>query len=239
MVSAKPNRYYVYEHIRPDTGKVFYVGKGCGNRAFSPHGRNPHHANIVAKLIRVGLKLEIRFVMRDMYEEDAFILERIRIDHHRHMDTELTNLTDGGEGASGYEYSSEQREAMSLKRKGKRKSKEHIEKVAEWHRGKKKSKSTCEKISEKAKGRTPDPSAAEKRWASIRENGKGEKIARVLLENSRKASKGVICINNQKIYQSLSEAARETGRPASNIRCVCEGTRRHTGGLVFNYWNES
>ena len=41
--------YYVYEHTRPDTGNVFYVGKGSFKRAYSKAKRNKHWHNIVNK----------------------------------------------------------------------------------------------------------------------------------------------------------------------------------------------
>ena len=53
--------FYVYEHWRPDTGACFYVGKGNGDRAFRvKKNRNRHHANIVAKLEKDSLQVEVR-----------------------------------------------------------------------------------------------------------------------------------------------------------------------------------
>ena len=40
---------YIYEHIRPDTNAVFYVGKGTDNRMHSKHRRNAHWNSIVRK----------------------------------------------------------------------------------------------------------------------------------------------------------------------------------------------
>ena len=41
--------YYTYGHIRPDTGVVFYVGKGSKKRAYNRQDRNNHWHNIVNK----------------------------------------------------------------------------------------------------------------------------------------------------------------------------------------------
>lgn len=38
--------YYVYRHIRPDTGEVFYIGIGGGKRANSIFNRNIYWKNI-------------------------------------------------------------------------------------------------------------------------------------------------------------------------------------------------
>lgn len=40
-------KYYLYRHIRLDTGNVFYVGIGTGRRAWKKENRNKHWHNIV------------------------------------------------------------------------------------------------------------------------------------------------------------------------------------------------
>ena len=46
MINAK---YYVYIWKIAETGEVFYVGKGSGNRAYSMKDRNPRFKNIRKK----------------------------------------------------------------------------------------------------------------------------------------------------------------------------------------------
>ena len=41
--------FYVYEHLRADTGEVFYVGKGSGHRARCRQGRNPYWRAVANK----------------------------------------------------------------------------------------------------------------------------------------------------------------------------------------------
>ena len=41
--------YYVYLHIKEDTGQPFYVGKGHGNRCIQQDHRNQYWKNIVNK----------------------------------------------------------------------------------------------------------------------------------------------------------------------------------------------
>jgi hypothetical protein len=91
------NDFYVYEHWRHDTGACFYVGKGRGRRARS-NKRNPHHANVVAKLRAAGLEYEVKIVASELVEENAFALEKTRIELWRTLGVRLTNLTDGGDG---------------------------------------------------------------------------------------------------------------------------------------------
>lgn len=49
---ARKLGYYVYLLVNPLDGKVFYVGKGKGNRALSHLNANGHMARRKAKIIR-------------------------------------------------------------------------------------------------------------------------------------------------------------------------------------------
>jgi len=86
--------FYAYTHSRPD-GSVFYVGKGCGRRAWNfTKGRNPKHLAIINKH---GAENIIVTVYPCESEQAAFAMEVDLISKHRG----LANMTDGGEGASG------------------------------------------------------------------------------------------------------------------------------------------
>lgn len=84
--------------------------------------------------------VEIRMIASGLNEQDAFDLERERIAFWRADGADLANLTDGGEGMSGYKQTPEA-----------------IAKVAAAHRGMKRSPETCAKLSEKARARGPNP----------------------------------------------------------------------------------
>lgn len=94
------NIFYVYEHWRPDTNVCFYVGKGKGKRAYDARTYNPHHDRVAKKLERFGLIIDVRFVALDLYESDAFRIEKERISFWRANGVALSNMTDGGEGHS-------------------------------------------------------------------------------------------------------------------------------------------
>jgi len=172
--------YYVYEHWRLDRDECFYVGKGHGSRAYSVKGRNRHHLAICAKLNRIGSAMEVRIVSCGLNEEDAFSLEKERIKFWRNVGVDLTNMTNGGEGISGFQHSDSTRKRLSEINKGitssfkgkkhKEETKKVLSKIAKergapkltkeqqerasaWHRGRKRSAETCAKISAKAKGR--------------------------------------------------------------------------------------
>lgn len=97
--------FYTYFHTRNDTGAVFYVGKGQDKtrRAYDMR-RNPHWNNIVAKC---GHTVHIGSYWPT--EVEAFEHEKFLILCFKDMGIPLTNMTDGGEGVSGYVQSIEQR----------------------------------------------------------------------------------------------------------------------------------
>lgn len=90
------NIYYVYIHTRIDTGEVFYVGKGNGNRAYDRFGRNIWWNRIASKTEWIS-----SIVQDSMVESDAYLLEMWLIAKFRNNGITLCNLTDGGEGGKG------------------------------------------------------------------------------------------------------------------------------------------
>ncbi len=144
--------FYVYEHIRKDTGAVFYVGKGKGNRQNSLKDRNNHWHNLVKKSNGFVSKI----VCVDESEEFVLFAEQERIDQHRRLGIKLVNMTDGGEGLSGYRHTEKSKAIMSKNRKlaGSHKhTAESIEKIRLANTGVKFTEERKKKISEKMKGR--------------------------------------------------------------------------------------
>lgn len=107
------NSFYVYEHWRSDTGECFYVGKGCRGRAYVTKGRSLHHQNIMKRLVRLGLKLRVRILKRDLTEDQAFDLEIERIAFWRKKNVRLVNLSNGGEGQLGYHHTDRTKRILS------------------------------------------------------------------------------------------------------------------------------
>ncbi len=102
-------RFYVYVLARPD-GRPFYVGKGQGNRIYKheiqAHGRcRCNKCNIIRKIWRNGGEVQRYKVLETSDEREAFEFERELIALYGREN--LCNLTDGGEGKSGYRESPE------------------------------------------------------------------------------------------------------------------------------------
>lgn len=173
--------FYVYEHWRPDKDTCFWVGKGKGRRAYN-FSRNSRYNRTVAKLIRLGMCVEVRLVADGLTEDEAFVIEKQRIAFWRANGGALTNMTDGGEGVSGLKHSPESiarvvarnlgrkhsqetRAKMSAARMGRPMSDVSKARLSAAHTGKKQAPHTPEhraKISAAAKGRK-DPPETKKR----------------------------------------------------------------------------
>lgn len=97
VFAAGPSRFYVYEHINRTTGEVFYVGKGCGARAWSRSNRNRHWKYIEAAHGRV-----VRLIAAYLTEEEAFRIEAETIASY--PVGQLATYTAGGSGISGYRH---------------------------------------------------------------------------------------------------------------------------------------
>lgn len=83
-------RFYVYVHRRKSDGKVFYVGKGCGNRSGSRHGRSRHWHSVDKKH---GFTHHV--IYRFNNEECAYTMEKAVIDFYG-IDNLVNCLPGGG-----------------------------------------------------------------------------------------------------------------------------------------------
>ena len=96
--------YYAYVHAKPTNegaNSIFYAGKGTLRRAhlLKRCTRNNHYTNTVNKC---GIENVLIGKIECSSEDIAFELERGIIKRLRGMGVKLANLTDGGEGSSGY-----------------------------------------------------------------------------------------------------------------------------------------
>jgi hypothetical protein len=99
------NEYYVYLYLRED-GTPYYVGKGKNRRAYQKHRRVSIPKN----------NDRIIFAHTNLSEDDAFKKEIELILQYGRKDIGtgiLINLTDGGDGVSGYKWTHEARIKLS------------------------------------------------------------------------------------------------------------------------------
>lgn len=96
-MSKNPNRFYVYEHWRPDSDLCFWVGKGTGDRA-RRFKRNDSYNQVSELLASLGMCVEVRMVASSLTEIDALRIECDRIEFWKCAGVELTNRSRGGSG---------------------------------------------------------------------------------------------------------------------------------------------
>jgi len=155
----------VYFHKIKDTNEVFYVGIGDKEkRAYTKNSRSSFWKHIVKKY---GYDVEI--VHTDISLEEACKLETQYIKEFGRRDLglgNLVNMTDGGEGKSGFIHTEETKIKISKSNKGKKLTEEHKRNLKLNHKGttgKKHSPKTIEKIKESnIKART------DKKWLKSR-----------------------------------------------------------------------
>lgn len=92
-LTAKQQRFYVYLLIDPRTKAPFYVGKGCGKRAYSHERQAKRHLvdnapkyAAIKSIHDAGLCVVVEMVCQGLTEQEAFRIERAKI-------AELSGLT--------------------------------------------------------------------------------------------------------------------------------------------------
>lgn len=121
------NEYYTYAYLRKDK-TPYYIGKGKGRRAFMLHARIPRPP-----------KERILILKKNLTEEQAFKHEiyMIAVLGRKDLGTGiLRNLTDGGEGGSGWKPTEEQKQKSIRARTGRKATPAHCRAISEGNKGK-------------------------------------------------------------------------------------------------------
>jgi hypothetical protein len=188
------NNYYTYAYLRED-GTPYYIGKGSEDRINQIHyRRNGWHLTPPPVERRIYLK-------QNLSEEDAFRHESYMISvlGRKDMGTGiLRNLTDGGEGNSGY----------VTREKTKRKIGEAL-KGNQNNKGKKHTEETKRTISEALIGnqRFKGKKHTEESKRKMSEALKGRKLSGEHIRKLSEAQKGKILSEETK--RKISEAAKK------------------------------
>jgi hypothetical protein len=136
--------YYTYAYLRED-GTPYYIGKGKGDRAYSKHQRGKSKGGYFTP----PEKNKILILKQNLTEEEAFKHEiyMIAVLGRKDLGTGiLRNLTDGGEGVSGYRHSDETKMFIKEVGKGRKHSDKTKKKISIGNKGKKQTEETKKKI---------------------------------------------------------------------------------------------
>lgn len=149
------SNFYIYHHRRKSDGVIFYVGKGCGNRAWSKNNRNIHWHRTVKKhgfvvsIVSTGLSFD-----ESNFREVALISHLGRRDLGMGP---LVNMTDGGDGRSNYTFRAESKQRIADAARQWRMNPEQAQRHRGALRGRVVSESTRQKISIANLGRKRSP----------------------------------------------------------------------------------
>jgi hypothetical protein len=114
--------FYTYLWLRED-GTPYYVGKGKGKRGFISAGHSYHRPKDSTRII----------TQEWPSESDAFVAEKFLISYYGRMDLGtglLANRTDGGDGTSGYRWTQDHKDKISISHQGKKRSKTHCRNIS-------------------------------------------------------------------------------------------------------------
>lgn len=224
------HKFYVYQHIRLDSGTIFYVGKGQKYRAYDKNSRNRRWNFIVNK---AGYRAEI--VKSFEQESEAFDFEIQLIAKYKEIGLCEANFAIGGQGASGCpspmrgkRHSQTTKDKISKARKG----------IPAWNKGKKGeySKEYREKIAMAKCG----VKLSKEHKAKICKNSKTDRPIEVYSCNCvkfRKRGQPSIYKKDKLIarYPGIAKAARDLNIPHQWIFRVLNGSRKQCKGMIFEY----
>lgn len=215
--------YYLYRHLRRDTGKPFYVGIGkvydadvntkstntYYRRAFAgSKGRsNPHWHNTVENA--GGYEVEI--MLDELTKTEACAKEKEFVSLYGRSNVRedglLCNLTDGGDGTKGWVCTPEISKKFSESRKGKPRNREAVRRMVEYNTGKKRS----------------------------------EEAKLNMREARKKAAKKIQCIETGEVFDFIKDAATKmfgNYKIATNIKSVLVGKRPRVHGYTFKWYED-
>jgi hypothetical protein len=166
--------FYVYMLFR-ENGEPFYVGKGQGDRwlaheyyARATKRRDPR-CSIIRRMQSAGLDVPKVKLHEWLTDATACAYEVALIAAiGRGEAGPLVNLTDGGEGKSGWTTSPETRAKIGAANRGRKRTPEVIEKTAAKNRGRKHSPETIAKWAAARRGWKPSPGHIERTAAANR-----------------------------------------------------------------------
>ena len=212
---TNPNRFYTYTYLREDK-TPYYIGKGSAKRIYV---RNRRYVKAPKD------KSRIIFLKKNLTEEEAFKHEiyMIAVFGRKDLGTGiLLNMSDGGQGSSGYKHTKKAIDKIRKSSTGRVVSEQTRKKISESHKGKKGHKLSEEhklKISSALKGRVPhnkgiSPSLEVRK--KISEAIKGKIVSDETRKKISKIHKG----------KKLSEEQKERLREVNTGKKMLEETKR-------------
>ena len=160
------NKFYVYEIIDPESGNVFYVGKGQKYRCFvheykTKNGKIPHNNyhlfNKISKILNLNKNLIYNIIFTSNDEDECYDFEEKTIEKYG-----IENLCNIELSNRGVKHTSQTIEKISKSNTGKKHSEETKEKLRKISTGKNHTDETIQKLRDKHKGKVISEEQREK-----------------------------------------------------------------------------
>ena len=144
------------------------------------------------------------------------------------------NLTDGGKGILGYKAPLELSQKLSEQRKGRPITQKQRDAISKTMKGREFTAEHKANISAAKFGHSVDNDTREKlRIANL---GKKHSTAtRLKMSASKKNKRAVICIENGKFFESISDAAKWCGVSNGTVSVACKNPNRTAAGYHWQY----
>lgn len=155
---------YIYALLCPTTDELRYVGKTVDlTSRYNTHCNdktNTYRGKWIRSLKMHGHK-PVMIVLEQSDSDNWIEAESFYIQYFKSIGCRLTNLTNGGEGLTGYVHSAETKHKISKAHKGKVLSTQTRLKMSAARTGTKRSEEYRQRVSERYKGRTYTTQALE------------------------------------------------------------------------------
>jgi len=231
-------QFYIYLTTNLIDGKQ-YIGqhRGDENDAYLGSGK------IIKKAIeKYGKENFKKIILEFCKEEELDEKEKYWIKYYNaYEDENFYNLSEGGQGGDGWRltnkwFKEHPEEAQKIyQENGKRlqqwvkehpqEAKENIKKMIEGR------KKWVEENPNRVKEIMEKVNEGKEKWQKEHPKEHQEQIQKWVLAGSKANSKKVKCITTDKVFNSVSEAARYYGIPQGNISKVLKGERQSCGKL--------
>lgn len=250
-------KYYVYIWFYNDSGKVFYVGKGTGERYKTRKRDNSILVNIINTC-----NCDSKILIPGLDEEEAFNREKEMIAFYRKEHHPLINIQDGGHmppSHKGNACSDSTKKKMSISAKKHytehpetlRIRSENLKNFLRTEQGKEFQRKSIE-ARNNDRFRTEQSIRCREANNTIEYKRRQSKIAKQTwksksyieshsgAKNCRAQSVAQYDLNENFIaeYPTMTEACKATGVDFRHISLVAKGKRKTAGGFIWRYTNE-
>lgn len=256
-MKSNDRKYYVYAWYYVDTGDIFYIGKGSGNRYKTVKRENNKFNEIVSQY-----ECSSGILMNNLTEKEALMYEEIAINVAKEKGYLLANKFKGGRqppSCIGREVSEETKARMSKSMKSfydkhperKEKASKDFKKFLKTEKGKefrrksneaKKTDEFRRKQSERSRAANNTPEYIERQSQIVKKMWESEEYAEAHrgANNHRAQSVKQYDLSGNFIneFDTLTQASIETGVNISKICAVCKGRRKTAGGYRWEYTND-